>query len=162
MIQATVRDRITPHFLEILRHLGNELRSNLFLLMLYWHSKLFKGFDSYKSCSIFSLQYCLIFSAFLPLPSHLPPSNIPASAQWGNRKATCILNLPKRPSCKVLRSKWLRDNNLQQCRVVVLMQQFPPLRALYKHSVHKPSAVSACQKSEASAALGSQSNTSVS
>lgn len=35
------------------------------------------------------------------------------------------------------------------------MQQFPPLRALYKHSVHKPSAFSACQKSEASAALDS-------
>lgn len=156
------RDRTAPHFVEILRQLGNELCSNLFLLMLYWHSKLFKGFDSYKSCSIFSLQYCLIFSAFLPLPSHLPPPNIPTPAQWGNPKATCILSLPKRPSCKVLRSKWLRGNNLQEGRVVVLMQQFPPLRALYKHSVHKPLAVSACQKSEASAAPGSQSNTSVS
>lgn len=149
-----MRDRITPHFLVILRLPGIELCSNVFQLMFYWHSKLFKGFDSYELCSNFSLQYLLIFSAFLPLPSHLPPLNIPAAEQQAYYKGTFILNLPNRLSCKLLRTSGTKAITFCKCKVV-FMQQFPPLRGLYKDSVHKPSAFSACQKSEASVALDS-------
>lgn len=102
--QRNVRARIIPHSLVILRLLGTELCSNAFLLMLYWPSKLFKGFDSFWQlwiCSNFSLQlfsdlFCILSPSFLPDYSKHPSS-------WTASLQSHTLILPNRFLSRVLR-----------------------------------------------------------
>lgn len=149
-----MRDRISPHLLVILKLLC----SNLFQLMFYWHSELFKGFDAYNFFSNFSLQYFLIFYVIFPLPSHLHPPNIPASEQRADHKATCFLRLLKGLSCQLLRTgRGTRSTTFSHTGQRCLHNSFPLLRALHIPHVHQPSALSACQQ-----LLAPQSNTSIS
>lgn len=146
-----MRDRITPHSLLILRLPETELCSSAFLLMFYWPSKLFKGFDSFWQlwiCSNFSLQ---LFSDLFCILSHsFPPDSSKHPSSWTASVQSHILTLPNRLLCRVLRTSGSKAVTFSKVMQRCLCNSVPPLRELYKHSVHK-----GCQKSEASAALDS-------
>lgn len=146
-----MRYRITPHSLVILRLPGTGLCSNAFLLILYWPSKLFKGFDSFWQlwiCSNFSLQ--LFSDLFCILSPSFPPDSSKHPSSWTANVESHILILPNRLLSRVLRTSGSKAVTFSKAIAEVFMQQCLPQRALYKHSDHK-----GCQKSEASAALDS-------